>query len=117
MHQETPLHFSLSNQTGVITLSDREDLFYDANNLSVITHYDFDLQHLKAVYDVGIDELLKSDYLIGLELPKGYTIGHFIAQMKEDHDHSKESLQEHLKSLLNDMVRLLEDIRISNNGK
>lgn len=116
MHQETPLHVSLSSQTGVITLSDKEDLFYDAVNLSFITHYDFELQHLKAVYDIGIDELLKSDYLIGLPLPEGYTIEHFIAQIKEEHDHSRESLQEHLKSLLEDMVRVLEHTRSIRNG-
>jgi len=68
----------------------------------------FELQHLKALYDIGLEELLKSDYLIGLDLPKGYTIESFIDQLKEDHHHSKESLQKQLKSLLDDMVKLMK---------
>jgi len=75
---------------------------------SYIKHYDFELQHLKALYDIGLNELLKSDYLIGLELPQGYTIESFITQLKEDHQHTKKSLQRHLQSLLSDMVTLIK---------
>lgn len=96
------------SQNGSMILSDKEELFYNNQNLTFKTVYTFDLAHLKAVYDVGVDELLKSDYPIGLEIPKGYTFNDFIDQVKQDHVHTPDSLQEHLQSLLSDMVRLLE---------
>jgi len=111
MQSKEPLHVGLSSQTGIIMLSESEDLFYDGWSLSLIQHYDFTLGHLKAVYEIGLKELLKSECLIALAIPQGYTIGDFIAQVKQDHNHSKESLREHLRALLLDVVTLANHTR------
>jgi len=97
-----------SNQVGVIALSDTEVLTYDSHKLEFNVSYRFSLENLKAVYDVGIDELLKNEYLIWLEIPQDYTFNDFIKQVQEDHAHTPQSLQQHLKSLLDDMVKLLQ---------
>ncbi len=108
MAKNTPLHIKLNRHTGIIVLNAKEDLYYDDDNITLITHFDCKLQHLKAVYDIGIEELLKNDCFVYQELPNGYTISDFISTLKENHNHTKESLQKHLKSLLNDVVRVLE---------
>ena len=116
MGKNTPLHIMLNKHTGIIALNEKEDLYYDDNNITLITHFDFKLQHLKAVYDIGIEELLKNDSFVYQELPNGYTISDFITTLKEEHNHTEESLQGHLKSLLNDLVKVLKHTKeIPNN--
>ncbi len=116
MTNKMPLHIKLNRYTGIISLSEKEDLFYDDDNINLITHNEFKLEHLKAVYEIGVDELLKGDYFVYQKLPEGYTIEHFIATLKEEHNHTKESLQRHLMSLVDDTIKVLNYFKGLENG-
>lgn len=107
MAKNMPLHLELNRCTGIVALTDNEDLFYNDKSITLITHRDLKLEHLKAVYEIGVDELLKGDYFVYQKLPEGYTISDFIRTLKEEHNHTQESLQRHLKSLVDDTIKVL----------
>ena len=61
---------------------------------------------LKTLYEIGLKELLKSDVVISLETPKGYTLNDLIKQIKQDYQESKTGFKKAMRCLQRESIIL-----------
>lgn len=73
--------------------------------------YIIDLEILKAIEIIGLEELQKNDHIIGLELPNDYTLHNYINEVINEARHKPMDLYTYLKNLLSIETQRLIDAK------
>jgi len=62
------------------------------------------VSELKALYEIGLNELLQSSTVISLETPQGYSLSDLIEQIRLDHATTSTSLKRALRRLKREFI-------------